>query len=118
MSVALMFALQMALTGLPQDVTEECNDKGGTLSLSSCYSERTTLWEKRLESAYPAALAFTEGQQRDALERAQAAWLKYRDATCDFYNLTPGSIHYIWGAYCMLDMTRRRTIELEEYILP
>jgi uncharacterized protein YecT (DUF1311 family) len=118
MSVILMIALQAELTGLPQDVTDGCNDKHGTISLSSCYSERTTHWEARLERAYQAAFAFTDGPQHDALERARVAWLKYREATCDFYSLTPGSIHYIWGAYCELDLTRRRTIELDEFILP
>ena len=118
MSIVAIIALQVALSGLPRDTTEGCNDKEGTVALSSCYSERADTWQKRLDAAYPVALNYVPGPQRKALKRAQSAWLKYRDATCDFYNLVPGSVHYIQGAYCMLDLTRSRALELEEYILP
>ncbi|MEP7004364.1 MAG: lysozyme inhibitor LprI family protein [Sphingomonas bacterium] len=118
MSITIMVALQVALTGLPQDSTEGCTDKNGTTALSACYSGRADVWEKRLLAAYPLALQHVEGPQREALKRAQNAWLKYRDATCNFYNLERGSIHFIWGAYCSLDLTRNRTLELEQYVLP
>ncbi len=118
MLIVAAIALQVALSGLPRDTTEGCNDKVGTVALSSCYSEHADAWEKRLNAAYPVALDFVDGPQRKALQRAQSAWLKYRYATCDFYNLVPGSVHYIQGAYCMLDLNRRRALELEEYVLP
>ncbi|MDF0543013.1 lysozyme inhibitor LprI family protein [Sphingobium sp. H39-3-25] len=115
-SVAMM--LQATITGLPQDTSEGCNDKDGTIALSSCYSERADMWEKRLGPAYTTALDHVKGAQRTALKRAQRAWKNYREATCEFYNREPGSIHFIQGAYCMLDLTRSRALELEEYILP
>lgn len=118
MPVAIIIALQVALTGLPLDTMEGCNDKDGTVALATCYSEHAAVWGKRLQAAYPDALDHVEGPQRKALARAQRAWVKYRDATCQFYNLTPGSIHYIQSAYCMLDLTRNRALELEEYVLP
>jgi uncharacterized protein YecT (DUF1311 family) len=118
MTIVALIALQVTLSGLPRDTTEGCNDKDGTVALSSCYSEHADAWQKRLDSAYPITRDYVGGPQRKALQRAQSAWHKYRDATCDFYNLVPGSVHYIQGAYCMLDLTRRRALELEEYILP
>ena len=118
MTIVAAIALQVALSGLPRDTTEGCNDKDGTIALSSCYTKHADAWQKRLDAAYPVALDYVEGPQRKALERAQSAWQNYRDATCDFYNLVPGSVHYIQGAYCTLDLTRSRALELEEYILP
>ena len=118
MLIVAAIALQVTLSGLPRDTTEGCNDKYGSVALSSCYSEHADAWEKRLNAAYPVALDFVDGPQRKALQRAQLAWLKNRDATCDFYNLVPGSVHYIQGAYCMLDLNRSRALELEEYVLP
>ncbi|WP_082515887.1 lysozyme inhibitor LprI family protein [Sphingomonas sp. Leaf412] len=118
MPIVAVIALQVTLSGLPRDTTEGCNDKDGTVTPSSCYSEHADAWQKRLNAAYPLTLEFVDGPQRKALQRAQSAWLKYRDATCDFYNLAPGSAHYIQGAYCMLDLTRSRALELEQYILP
>jgi uncharacterized protein YecT (DUF1311 family) len=118
MPVTIIIALQVALSGLPPDTAEGCNDKNGTVALSTCYSEHAEVWAERLRAAYPVALDHVKGPQRRALQRAQVAWTKYRDATCNFYSLVPGSIHYIQGAYCVLDLTRRRAIELEEYVLP
>jgi uncharacterized protein YecT (DUF1311 family) len=118
MPLAIFIAFQVALAGLPQDLTEGCNDKDGTVALSSCYSEHADAWERRLRAAYPAALRHATGPQRGALKKAQAAWLKYRDATCNFYNLEPGSIHFIQSAYCVLDLNRNRTLELEDYVTP
>jgi uncharacterized protein YecT (DUF1311 family) len=118
MMLIAALALQVSLSGLPLDPTEGCSDKDGTIALSSCYSERADAWQKRLDAAYPTTLRFVKGPQRDALRRAQSAWLKYRNSTCEFYALTPGSIRYIQGAYCMLDLNRSRALELEEFILP
>ena len=119
MSLAIILAFfQLSLSGLPKDLAEGCNDKGGATALSSCYSERADLWNERLRAAYAVAMRHVQGTQRDALERAQAAWLRYRNETCQFYNLDPGSIHFIQGAYCMLDLNRHRALELEEYVLP
>lgn len=118
MLVALLLMTQVGLSNLAVDRTEGCTDKDSVIALSSCYSQHAEVWEQRLAIAYPAALAAVKGPQRAALERSQKAWVKYRAASCDFYSLTPGSIHSIQGAYCMLDLTRRRALELEEYVLP
>jgi uncharacterized protein YecT (DUF1311 family) len=118
MPVLAVIALQVALSGLPRDTTEGCNDKDGTIPLSSCYSKHADAWQKRLNAAYPLTLKSVDGPQRKALQRAQSAWLEYRHATCEFYNLVSGSIHYIQSAYCVLDLTRSRALELEEYVLP
>lgn len=118
MSLAMILALQVSLSGLPDDLKEGCNDKDGTVALSSCYSDHASLWDKRMRAAYPVAFEHAQGEQRNALKKAQAAWVKYRDETCEFYNLEQGSIHVILSAYCQLDLTRRHALELEEYVLP
>jgi uncharacterized protein YecT (DUF1311 family) len=118
MTLVAVLALQVAIAGLPRDPTEGCDDKDGTVALSSCYTDRAAAWQTRLDAAYPATLRFVKGRQRRALQRAQAAWLTYRDATCAFYGATPGTVRAIQGAYCTLDLTRRRALELEEYVLP
>ena len=118
MLVVAVIALQVALSGLSRNTTEGCTDRDGTVALSSCYSRHADTWRNRLNAVYPVTLKSVKGPQRRALQRAQSAWLKYRDATCEFYNLVPGSVHYIQGAYCMLDLTRSRALELEEYVLP
>ncbi|MEO5774170.1 MAG: lysozyme inhibitor LprI family protein [Sphingomicrobium sp.] len=117
MLIFMAAALQVSVFGITDD-TEGCTDKEGTIALSSCYSERAEIYDKRMRAAYPVALHFAHGDQRKALVRSQQAWLKYRDAECEFYNLEQGTIHFIQSAYCMLDLTRRRALELEQYPLP
>lgn len=116
MLLAAMIAMQVA--GLPQDNSEGCTDELGTNSLASCYTERLKAWEPRLAAAYAAALSRTRGPQRSALRAAQRDWRRFRRSNCNFYYLEAGSIRTIWAAYCDLDLTRRRTVELEEYVQP
>lgn len=116
MLLAAVIAIQVA--GLPQDGAEGCTDREGTNALASCYSDRLRGWEARLSAAYAAALGRTRGPQRAALRAAQRDWLRFRESNCHFYSLQAGTIRSIWAAYCDLDLTRRRAVELEEYVAP
>jgi uncharacterized protein YecT (DUF1311 family) len=56
--------------------------------------------------------------QKNALLRAERAWLAYRTANCGWYDAHEGTIREIYAADCMLDMTRARAVELEEALKP
>lgn len=54
----------------------------------------------------------------DALISAQKAWIKYRDANCNFYYAlsysgTGAPIEY---GFCMVKMTKERTVELKKTV--
>jgi uncharacterized protein YecT (DUF1311 family) len=53
-------------------------------------------------------------KSREALVRAQRAWLKYRDDNCEWYETGEGTIRRLWGSECMRSMTAARALELEE----
>jgi uncharacterized protein YecT (DUF1311 family) len=116
MLLAIVIAIQAA--GLPQDVAEGCTDREGTNALASCYSERLAAWERRLSTAYAAALGRTRGPQRAALRSAQRDWLRFRRSNCRFYSLQAGTIRVTSEVYCDLDLTRRRVLELEDFSAP
>jgi uncharacterized protein YecT (DUF1311 family) len=117
MLISVMLALQVAVSGV-SDETEGCTDKEGPRILSACYSDHAAQWEQRMAAAYPSAMKAQDKKQRTALATSQARWLAYRRAECGFYANPEGSLAYIQSAYCMLDLTRRRALELEELPLP
>ena len=55
---------------------------------------------------------------RDLLRAAERAWIKYRDANCDYYAAGEGSISRVNAAWCMRDMTEKRAKELAESPYP
>ncbi len=74
--------------------------------------------EKRLSAAYEKALKMALPKQREKLQAAQEAWLKFRDVDCDYYELGGGTIARIEGGICMLDLTEARAKELERAVEP
>jgi uncharacterized protein YecT (DUF1311 family) len=95
---------------------KECD--GSTYDIVMCQKGNLAILEKRLAAAYRKALKFAQGKERAQLEVAQHAWLKFRDADCDYYELGEGTIARIRGGNCMLDLTRARAKELEEAVEP
>ncbi len=91
---------------------------GSTYDIVMCQKANLAVLEKRLAAAYREALKFAQGKERAQLELAQQAWLKFRDADCDYYELGEGTIARIRGGNCMLDLTRARAKELKEAVEP
>ena len=65
------------------------------------------------------AMAGGYGEQEDlkeALREAQRAWIRFRDAECDFrtFSSRMGSIYPTLRAGCLEDLTRARTEQLRE----
>jgi uncharacterized protein YecT (DUF1311 family) len=94
------------------DKTEACD--GGTVQMMECLGKQRDAWDKELNKLYRAALADAHPEQRAALRTAQRAWLKFRDANCNYYLLGEGSIAKISAAQCQRDMTEHRARELTQ----
>ncbi|MBZ0149205.1 MAG: lysozyme inhibitor LprI family protein [Pseudorhodoplanes sp.] len=78
-----------------------------------CLADATAKWDKRLNEAYRETLKEGPREQREQLRKAQRLWLQYRDANCDYYGLSEGSIARVLAASCLFDMTKARAKELE-----
>jgi uncharacterized protein YecT (DUF1311 family) len=96
-----------------EDIPDPVCD-GGTSDLVKCLAGATAKWDKRLNAAYRDALKDKETPvaQREQLRKAQRLWLQYRDANCDYYALSEGSIARVNAASCLFDMTKARAKEL------
>ncbi len=71
---------------------------------------------KVLNRAYGLAAKTVEGDQLTALEKAQRAWLDFRNAECQLEtDGIPGSTGFDSGVIlCTADMNRRRAAELQK----
>jgi uncharacterized protein YecT (DUF1311 family) len=98
---------------------DACHQRDTTIAIMDCVNGLTAQWDKRLNTAYQAALKASESAARkDGLVRAERAWLAFRSANCGWYDAQEGTIREIAGADCMLDMTRGRATELEDAMKP
>ena len=102
--------------GDPFDKGENCD--GGTLQIIECMERQRQYWDGKLTAAYQQALKDAVPAQRALLRAAERAWIKYRDANCDYYAAGEGSISRVNAAWCMRDMTEKRAKELAESPYP
>lgn len=71
-----------------------------------------------MNQVYRKLVLMLDEDEKAQLKEAQTAWLKYRDASCEFVadQYKGGSIRPLIEATCLGDMTKRRTTELKTQI--
>lgn len=92
-------------------------DGQSTMGMIACAGAELKLQDARLNRAYQAAMKrLDQPRQRAALQKAQRAWIAFRDADCaSLYDQDWGSLSRIEANACMLDHTARRADALEAY---
>ena len=89
---------------------------GNTFAMMECTTAETARWDKRLNASYKSLLATLDPARQKALVAAEAAWLKFRDANCDFvFDPNGGQAARMAANECVLRMTAERTLELESF---
>lgn len=88
-----------------------------TVGMIDCAATELAIQDARLNSAYRAALArLDRPRQKMALQKAQRAWIAFRDADCaSHYDEDWGSIARVEANLCVLDHTRERATALEGF---
>jgi uncharacterized protein YecT (DUF1311 family) len=99
------------------DMTREysaCMDKSGgvTAKMLDCISAETNRQDARLNDNYKKLMSKLSEERKKSLLEAQRAWIRFRDANCDFY-AEGGSIAQINVNGCILDTTVDRANELK-----
>lgn len=99
-----------AATGLCQAVPGGDSTQG----MAECNRREQAWWDMTLNGYYADLQGTLEPKVLDSLKLAQRAWIKYRDAKCQFeYDLwAEGTTSVVVNSYCMLETTATRTIEL------
>jgi uncharacterized protein YecT (DUF1311 family) len=79
-----------------------------------CIGEETDRQDARLNDNYKKLMSKLSRDRKKALLKAQRAWVKFRDANCDFYyDRDGGSAARLLSSDCLLETTANRAKELE-----
>ncbi len=84
-----------------------------TPEMVDCLNAQRAHWDKERTIAYQQAMKDAVPAQKLKLRDAERAWIKYRDANCDYYAAGEGSIARIDAAECLRAMTEKRARELK-----
>jgi uncharacterized protein YecT (DUF1311 family) len=101
--------------GLSKRFSRCMDSAGGTTSgMVDCISTEAKQQDVRLNKAYKELMATLSPERKKQLQEAQRAWIKFRDANCDFYyDPEGGSLARVSANDCMMSSTARRAKELE-----
>ena len=95
-----------------------CMDKSGgvTIDMLDCISAETNRQDARLNKAYKEAMPQLSQARKKQLQDAQRAWIKYRDANCNFYaDPDGGTMATVSSNDCFMSATASRAKELEGF---
>jgi uncharacterized protein YecT (DUF1311 family) len=116
-SIILCFlAASNAAAQNPQS-PDPCADPQSTVEMRDCAGKEYKQADAELNAVYKELMATLSDKEHQAsLRSAQQAWLKYRDANCEFdaFENRGGTIYPVVYTSCLTAMTRARTKELRE----
>jgi uncharacterized protein YecT (DUF1311 family) len=97
---------------------EPCADAQSQAEMNICWGKEYKAADATLNQVYRQLFAKLDDEQKAQLKDAQNAWLKYRDANCEFVadQYKGGSMRPMIAAICLADVTHNRTTELKNQI--
>ena len=98
-----------------QKTSDPCADAQSQAEMNICWGKEYKAADAQLNVAYREFLSKLNPEETAQLKTAQLAWLKYRDANCEFVadQYKGGSIRPMIAAICLADVTNARTSELK-----
>jgi uncharacterized protein YecT (DUF1311 family) len=100
--------------GAASGICQEVPGGDSTQGIAQCNQREQAWWDMMLNGYYADLQGTLEPKVLDSLKLAQRAWIKYRDAKCQFaYDLwADGTISVDVLSYCLMETTATRAIEL------
>lgn len=115
--IVALFLSSISIAGQkPKD--DPCPNAQSQLEMNQCAGNAYKAADGELNQVYRKLVAMLDAEGKAQLKVAQTAWLKYRDAHCEFVGdmYKGGSIRPMIHAFCLADVTRNRTTELKGQI--
>jgi uncharacterized protein YecT (DUF1311 family) len=114
----ILIALIASAFGQRQKKLEPCADAQSQAEMNICWGKEYKAADATLNQVYGQLTRKLDDADRAQLKQVEAAWLKYRDANCEFVadQYKGGSIRPMIEAMCLADTTRNRTTELRNQI--
>ena len=123
MKLAAVFLILFALTGIcifgqGTHKPDPCAKAASQADMTDCWGREYKAADATLNQVYRQLVAKLDDEEKAQLKEVETAWLKYRDANCDFVadQYKGGTMRPMVYAICLGDMTRNRTTELRSQI--
>lgn len=115
-ATALAAAL-VAFAAVPA-AARACGEAATQREAAACQQERLVTAQAQMGDRYRALSAALAPGPRDALRRAQRAWVAWRAAACDFEasGVAGGSVAPMVRTRCATRLTEERTVELRRLL--
>ena len=94
---------------------DPCADAQSQAEMNICWGKEYKAADTQMNTAYREFVSKLNPEETAQLKAAQLAWLKFRDANCEFVadQYKGGSIRPMIAAMCLADVTNARTSELK-----
>jgi uncharacterized protein YecT (DUF1311 family) len=100
------------------DSEDPCPGSNTQFELNQCAARARDKADAELNKVYRELIKDTGTTERAKLRAAQLAWLKFRDAQCDYESVgnKGGSIYPMVSSFCQAKLTTARTKQLQEIL--
>jgi uncharacterized protein YecT (DUF1311 family) len=100
------------------DREDPCPGSNTQFELNQCAARARDSADAELNKVYRELLKNTSGAERAKLRAAQLAWIKFRDAQCDYESVgnKGGSIYPMVYSFCLAGVTKARVEQLREIL--
>jgi uncharacterized protein YecT (DUF1311 family) len=100
------------------DREDPCPGANTQPELNQCAARARDRADAELNKVYRELLKDTSGAERAKLRAAQLAWIKFRDAQCDYESAgnKGGSIYPMVYSFCLAKVTSARVKQLQEIL--
>jgi uncharacterized protein YecT (DUF1311 family) len=115
-----VFLLLFSMSAFAQATkkADPCADAQSQAEMNTCAGNQYKKADAELNRTYQKFVTMLDAEEKAALKEAQTAWLKYRDANCDFVadQYKGGSMRPMILGLCLAGVTESRTTELKNQI--
>ena len=116
----LNIAISPILSQNRQQIAQKvnCASPQTTADMTNCADREYRAADKKLNQVYQQLQSKLTANQKQRITNAQLAWIKFRDASCDYERgqFEGGTMASPVGIHCLAEMTAKRTKELEKYL--
>ncbi|HEV2863148.1 MAG TPA: lysozyme inhibitor LprI family protein [Pyrinomonadaceae bacterium] len=91
-----------------------CEGHGSQAEATACAGKEYRAADAELNRVYKQLMSKLDAGEQDFLKKAETAWIKYRDAQCEYEDsfYAGGTMRPMITAFCMARVTKARTAEL------
>lgn len=116
--LAALLVLAMPTFVAAQEGEEFCPNGRTQLDMNDCAGEELARADSLLNERYQQVLRTLEQHRVEPLRAAQRAWIRFRDAECEFQasEVAGGSMEPMVQTLCVARISRKRAEELERML--